>query len=487
MRIVVRIVLALALLLATGALAVYWIVWPRAPLPLPERGGVLDGVTLIEPGATRRSGMRLVVDGARISRVEPASGVANGPFAGMFVLPGLTDMHAHFPPPTLPGQTELFAFLHLFHGVTTLRDAGDTDGQSTEPARRGVAAGRFAGPRILACGPFVDGDPPLWRNSIVVRTAEEGRAAVRRVADAGFNCVKAYNELDATTLEAIRDEAHARGLPVIGHVPRRVPFEVARLDDAQHLIGVPPPLADSSIRFPQILRAWLALDPARTEQMVEASLRHHIAHTPTLVTIDRLATQADRAAILHEPDALLLPRFYRDVVWSPDIGFSAARGLGPADFTMVREALEVELRTVKRLFDAGVELHTGTDTLIAFVVPGAALHRELRLFVRAGLTPEQALMLSTRVSPRFLGIEGLGELRPGAPADLVVFRQDPTQDLKALDSIAAVVRDGRLFTRERLDAQLARYRRHYDSAFYDALIVPLVRRVLAATLPSSRH
>jgi imidazolonepropionase-like amidohydrolase len=143
----------------------------------------------------------------------------------------------------------------------------------------------------------------------------------------------------------------------------------------------------------------------------------------------------------------------------------------------------VQLRTVKRLFDAGVELHTGTDTLIPFVVPGAGTYRELRLFVRAGLTPEQALALSTRSSARFLDVDGLGELREGAPADLAVFRDDPTRDLAALDTLVAVVGDGRLYTREALDAQLARYRGHHESTLYDALVTPLVRRVLAATLP----
>jgi hypothetical protein len=44
-----------------------------------------------------------------------------------------------------------------------------------------------------------------------------------------------------------------------------------------------------------------------------------------------------------------------------------------------------------------------------------------------------------------------------------------------------VVRDGRLYARADLDAQLERYRAHYDRAAYDALITPLVRRALAST------
>jgi imidazolonepropionase-like amidohydrolase len=480
MRIALRFGLGLLGLLAVLALAIWGIVRPPAPLALPERGALLDDVTLIEPGAGRRSGARVVIEGDRIARIEPASGDGTSPFAGMFVLPGLNDLHVHFPPPSLPGQTELFAFLYLYHGVTAVRDAGDPDGASTEPARRGVAEGRFPGPRVLACGPFIDGEPPRWKNSIVVKSPADARDAVRRVAEAGFDCVKAYDELAGEPLAALREEAHARDLPVIGHVPWRVPFEEARLDDAQHMIGVPPPLSDH-LRFPWALRAWNELDDTRLDFIARVSLRNRIAHTPTLVTTERLAAQSDYEAVRREGDALLLPRFYRDVVWSPDSPISAAGQLSPDDFAMVREAHRARLHAVKRLFEAGVELHTGTDSLIAFVVPGAALHRELRLFVEAGLTPEQALAASTRDSARFLRVPGLGELAPGAPAELAIFREDPTRDLAALDTLAGVVRDGRLFSRERLDAQLARYREHYGSVLYDALVTPLVRRVLAST------
>ena len=473
-------IVSLVVLLAGLAGALSWILQPPAPLPLPERGAVLEGVTLVEPGESRRPWMRLVVEGETILRVEAAGAGAGGEFAGSFVLPGLTDMHVHFPPPSLPGQTELFALLHLLHGVTMVRDAGDLDGRSTRPARKGISSGRFPGPRVFACGPFVDGDPPLWGNSLVARTPEEGRAAVQTIAESGFDCVKAYNGLDAPTLAAMREEAKAQDLPLIGHVPRDVPYEVARLDDTQHLIGVAPPLEDRTVDFPQVLRAWLLLDPPRLERIIAAANAHGLAHTPTLVTTDRLLAQEDPGGVRREPDTLLLPRFYRDVVWGVDVGMSAARLMAPGDYEMVRSAQALQLQTVKRMYDAGVELHTGTDSLVAFVVPGAGLHRELRLLARAGLTAEQVLELSTRRSAQFLSND-LGGLRPGAPAELAIFREDPTVDLAALDSLVAVVRGGRLYTRADLEARFARYREHQEAAVYEAIVTPLVRAVLART------
>jgi imidazolonepropionase-like amidohydrolase len=466
-------------LAALGA-GLYAIVAPPAPLALPPQGVVLDDVTLIRPGEGREAHRRVVVTGGAIERVEEATPGSGGRFAGMYVLPGLNDLHVHFPPASPLGQSELFAFLLLYHGVTGVRDAGDVDGTATEPVRRGVAEGRFPGPRVRACGMYVDGEPRLWKNTRFARTPAEGRAAVEELAACGFDCIKAYNELDAETLAAIREAAHARGLPVIGHVPRRVPFEVARLDDVQHFTGVPPQ-RDPSLRFPFLLRAWDDFDDARLEQVIAESLRLGIAHTPTLVTLGRLIASEDEAAVTAEPDMRLLPRMYRDVVWSRREGTSVAGQMKPEDFAMVRRAFAAAKRALSAMAERGVALHTGTDTLIAFVVPGASLHRELRIWVDAGLAPERALAASMRESAAALGVPGLGELRGGAPAELVIFREDPTRGLDALDSIAAVVRDGRLYPREALDAQLARYRAHFDAALYDALVTPVIRRMLART------
>jgi hypothetical protein len=47
--------------------------------------------------------------------------------------------------------------------------------------------------------------------------------------------VKPYDRLGRETMVSLRELAHAKGLPVVGHTPQDVPLEVARLDDVQHL------------------------------------------------------------------------------------------------------------------------------------------------------------------------------------------------------------------------------------------------------------
>ena len=128
----------------------------------------------------------------------------------------------------------------------------------------------------------------------------------------------------------------------------------------------------------------------------------------------------------------------------------------------------------------GVELHTGTDASVPNVVPGASLHEELALWVRAGVAPEAALEASTRTSPRYLGLDEAGVLAVGARADLALFGRDPTRDPAALDSFLGVVAGGRVYTRDELLRRLERYVEHYDGFAYGRVFLPSLRGTLRA-------
>jgi cytosine/adenosine deaminase-related metal-dependent hydrolase len=467
--------LGLVVLVALGAF-LWWSLVPPAPLALPPQGLVLADVTVVQPGEGRLPARRIAVDGGRVAEIGPADG--SDEFGGRFVLPGLIDMHVHFPPKTVLRQSELFAFLYLYHGVTTVRDAADADGTATAPARDGVREGRFPGPRIFACGPLLDGPEPIWANSVVLREPSEAEAAVAKVAADGFDCVKVYNSLSGEVLAAIRESAQRHGLPVIGHVPMTVPCEEARLDDVQHLIGVLAP-RDPPLAFTEALVGWRSFDEERARFVTGMSLAYDIAHTPTLVVMDRLGAMRDYDAVRRSPDAQLLPRYYRDVVWSPTEGLPFLRDRTDEDYRLFDEALKGGQALVARMHRAGVRIHAGTDTQVPFLVPGAALHRELRFLADSGLGPDGALAAATTVPGASLGLPGLGRVEAGAPADLLIFREDPTRDLEALATLEAVVAEGRLYRRADLEVQLDRYRRHHEGRVFDAVSVVMVRRVLA--------
>ncbi|MBM4245319.1 MAG: amidohydrolase family protein [Deltaproteobacteria bacterium] len=463
-------VLGIVLILGLGWL---WIELSPPHLAVPPPSVSLPEVVIVNPGRDRRKVARLGVRAGRIAWLgeggigprldveDPMNPFApdTSRYAGAYVLPGLIDMHVHQPPDTPLGDVELAALLFLRHGVTAVRDTGSFDGAIFEERRR-IAAGEIAGPRIFACGPILDGDPPFWSGSRVVRTAADGRRAVDELAAQHVSCIKVYDRVSPEALAGIREAAETHALPVIGHVPAAIPFSEARLADVQHLSGLVEP--------------GEKLTEARIRGVVTASAALQIAHTPTLVFLDRVARLADYRNALAAPEAQLLPRYYREILWDPahDPRLS---DLGAADEETLQGTLRNAKRVVKQLADAGVEIHVGTDTMNPFVVPGASMHEEMWALVDAGLTPEQVWIAATRSAGRALGEQNLGIVRIGAPADLLIFREDPSVDLNHLQTLEAVVAGGRLYPREVLEEGVARWQRHFAGTVYDAVSTTLAR------------
>lgn len=474
----------LALMIIATVLAAW--VWtsfvPPDPLPVPVQGLILDDVTIVNPGEDRIAGQRIRVDGGVIAQITDASPENPAPpettsLSGLYALPGIIDMHVHYPPAAVR-LTRYFSLLYLAHGVTSVRDAADTDGTASAKARAGSEEAAFPSPRVFASGPFVDEPPKRWANTRLVHNADEARQAVRDIKADGFKVIKAYDHLSLDVLEAIKDEAKAQSMGVMGHVPFALSYEEARLPDAQHFYGVPGPQHLESDSIAHRIHAWQHVDDARMDVIVNATLEHGLANTPTLVSSAQLLLMNDYDRARGTYEAQLVPRFYRDVVWNPIIGLSFYRELTADDFAALEEKLEKMKTLVSRLHAAGTPIHLGTDTQQPFIVPGASLHQELHLVVEAGLTPEEAWRSASRDSGTWLGVTDLGVLKEGAPADLLIYREDPTQNLAALDTLEAVIADGRLYLKRDIDAALQQYQAHYSSFIYDRITMAAAARLV---------
>jgi len=477
-----RPILAIVLILTTALiLTLLAALRVPAPLPAPARGFTLGRVFLVEPGQAMRGPVRVTVRKGVIDAIELADDTSRTEFAGAYVLPGLTDLHAHFPTLGLPGDAEFTSLLMLRHGVTRVRLVGGVDPGELDEYRNRIAIGDAPGPLYFGCGPFIDGANPVLPGAHVVTNAAEARRAVFEIADQGVDCIKAYEMLNRESAIALREAAHERGLPVIGHTPRFVPFEDARFDDHQHLRGLHPPFEDERLEYPHFLRAWLRHDAQRMAEVIRLSLEHGIAHTPTLSAVDATLQAEDWTAWRRgEVMQQWLPHA-RDGFWSADVGFNPVRFMNPEGFDLIRQASRRQRETTKALYDAGVPIHTGTDSNAPNLVPGASLHRELRLLVEAGLTIEQALEASTATSARFLDIPEAGRLRVGAPADLLIFKQNPATNLDGLDTLIAVAPGGRLYRMDELSNRLGRYREHYDGFAFKHGLMPILRAALEMT------
>lgn len=127
--------------------------------------------------------------------------------------------------------------------------------------------------------------------------------------------------------------------------------------------------------------------------------------------------------------------------------------MGEVDRNTLRQEMDLEFRLVRLFGEAGVDMLTGTDYGGALVVPGVALHQEFDLLAQAGLSALKVLQMATLDGARFLGRESeMGTVDVGKRADLVLLERNPLDRVANLHGIAGVMRSGRYYARQALDA-----------------------------------
>ncbi|HET6955291.1 MAG TPA: amidohydrolase family protein [Vicinamibacterales bacterium] len=366
----------------------------RAPIP--------DGVIVVRDG-------RIDDVGPRAAVTIPA-GVPTVAVDGKTILPGLWDMHTHVT------QIE-WAPAYLAAGVTTVRDMGN-EFEFVVPLRDAIASGRALGPRILAAG-LIDGGGPNAFGVYYAATPEEAKQAVAKYHDAGFQQIKIYSLVTPPIVEAICAEAHRLGMTVTGHVPNGMTIEQAAAAGMDHVAHLP-------------IRGEAASDDV---QKTIAFLRDHkTVIDPTQSWNELLGHAAGTPISAFQPGVLKIPAPLNRV-------FSNAGAAG-IDAATARTRLERGLRIVKALHDAGVPIVAGTDEGI----PGYSVHREIELYVEAGLTPMEALQAATVVSARAMKMDAdVGTIERGKRADMVVLNANPLDAIRNIRSVRWTIREGRVY------------------------------------------
>ncbi len=299
---------------------------------------------------------------------------------------------------------------------------------------------------------MIDGPDPVWDSSLIVKKPEDADQVVKKLFEQGNQCIKVYDHVKPDVLDSLRVAAHKYKMQLVGHVPHGMNAAEARLDDAQHLRGFPP-AANNPDNYIEGRMQWLKMDEKRRATFVKALVEQGGAVTPTLVTIERVLASKNQETLLADKANELLPHYYRDTLWDSEEGMTAARFMNDAQMIAFETVLKEMQATVKELYEAGVPIHAGTDTMAPGVIPGASLIREIELLSESGLGPEQALVSATTLPARSLGQPVRFET--GAGANFVIYRENPRENLLVLNTIEAVVAHGRLYTREMLDEQIS--------------------------------
>lgn len=405
---------------------------------------VFDGAgRLIAPAVLLESNGHIVGIGHRDSVAVPR-GAATVRLDGRWIIPGLIDGHAH------AGESTVARYLS--YGVTSVRHVGGNLESLTSLARR-IAADSVQGPRLYLAGASLTGPPPVWPGHIELRTPADAEAAVARLANAGVSQIKLYTHTRRDVMEAVVQKARARGIPVTAHLGYVDALSAAQLgvQAIEHLSGVVESTVSNPSRFfaahdafpagwMTFLRGWSRLDSASLDRTASRLAASGVAMVPTLVQSETYARVLD-TAYAASLDLSGVTDAEREAWNLPDLVRRYAITAG--DVPVLAESRRRQDLFLRRFVAHGGQVVAGSDSPNQLLAPGASLHEELALLVRAGLTPSQAMVSATSAAASLLRADSIGVLRPGAVADFVVLTANPLDDIRGLSAIESVVARGR--------------------------------------------
>lgn len=415
-------------------------------IPMQRREPVLEGYTVLVGGDT------IAAMGPR-DAVEIPGGFETIDATGLFLLPGLADMHVH-----LRHERELISYLR--YGVTTVLQMNQDSRSPPElnAYHDQLMSGTRVGPTMYWTGPLFDAArfTPQGRETL---TAEAIPAILEGHRAQGYDFIKVHNMIPVDVYRAIVD---AQVLPVVGHMPVMVGPQ-ASITSGQRMVAHAELFYYSYFFDNTCLQSasfWECVariepDYDRIGEMAQLVRENDVTVTANLayVTAD-LALTRNTDSVLADPE------------WDhlPPASQAAWRGDLPTDRSFPeqrRRDLEVRYpfvqALVKALADSGVTLLAGTDTFLPGLYPGKALHLELTQLVRAGLTPIEALQTATVNAGAFIrdnvpGAERFGVVAPGARADLILVGANPLDRIENLSSLRGTMVRGRWWSTTALDS-----------------------------------
>jgi imidazolonepropionase-like amidohydrolase len=443
-------------------------------------------VTVIDAtGASARPDMTVLINDRKIAVVDGFSSVSiprNAQIidaSGKFLIPGLVDSHVHLTAAGEPsGSREFFLPLLLANGITTVRDMGGYL-ESLVPLRRDIRQGRRFGPEIFFAGPYLDGSPPSFQPSLVVTNAVEAAKDVHTLVQQGVNFIKVQSILSRDAYFAIAQAARREHISFVGHVPDRVTAAEAS-DEGQksveHLTGV---LRACSSEEPRLMREQFQAGPknATTESshvremqwerellqtysdkqagaLIAKFVHNQTWQVPTLILLRNDAYPGPETDSPDDPLLQFVPRTIA-AKWK-QVRLTQDKLSSASDFELREKLLAQSMHVVAQMESSGVPILAGTDSAAPYVIPGFALHEELALLVKAGLSPMQALQAGTKNLGDFLGKTATqGTIEAGKNADLLLLDGDPLEDIRNTRQIRAVILRGRLLDRSTLDKFLS--------------------------------
>jgi imidazolonepropionase-like amidohydrolase len=439
---------------AIGLIAVLTL--PSASTGRQSGETVIVGGTLIDGrGGAPMPDAVVVLRGNRIeaagkkSSVKYSTGATIIDARDRYILPGLIDEHVHY--------AEWMGELFLAHGVTTVKDTGNPV-EWLSALDKAIKVRRTAGPRLFYTGnSLTSRAAPTKDHHLGLKDVAMARAAVKILNREGAVAGKVHQQITPELLRAVVEQSHRLGMPVTGHLRRIGAREaaLAGIDGLEHSTGIPrstgpnPNLQKTDDPENDLVGYYDDLNEAaemREENfaaLIKLLVERKVAIIPTLITWFRIASDRradfarDDARYAGEPGLSYVPGGIR-ALWKTSELYEPPDAQADARFRSAYSKMSVFL---KRFHDAGGRLYAGSAQTVA--VPGRSLHHELEMMVDLGLKPGEVIEMATRRNAEFLGkSRDLGVIAAGKLADIIILDRNPLADIKNINSIRVVIKDG---------------------------------------------
>jgi imidazolonepropionase-like amidohydrolase len=395
-----------------------------------------EGVNVLTmDGAAVLRERTVVVRDGRIASVGTSSspdGACRVAGRGKYLLPGLSDMHAHMTEKDLP--------LFLANGVTLVREMNGSPAHLSMRAK--LASGELTGPRLVVASPLLTGKKLQYRHRLIT-SEEDAFAAAHEASDAGYSFLKIYDDLSLEMYEAFVQAGKTLGLPLDGHVPQAVGLQRA-LDagqSVQHMDKIAFAVGGHST------------DPGNIDKVKAMFAGRQTWVTPTLASLHALGSAGSNEyrARLASPEMIYVDK---DLLgWWKSMA-NGSRDSGPTPFTRYLDAV------TKAVHESGARILIGTDASNPLMIPGFSVHEEMDALVKyAGFTRLEVLTAATRGAAEFLGDSTGGRVRAGSRAELLLVDDNPLENLSTLGKPVGVMAGGQWLDRAALDAGLKKSER----------------------------
>jgi imidazolonepropionase-like amidohydrolase len=431
------------LLQMTGALVCSAAIAQNNGLVLLKNATVIDGT-----GSSPLANTDILVTGGKIASIQKnikADGAREIDLTGKTVMPSLVCAHAHVG--TLKGITSsadnytrenLLRHLKKYedYGVSAVLAMGTDRPLIFNGFTDSTQAGLLPGARLYSAGygfNTPDPNPGSWMNLLLrPSTPEEVPAMMEKLAAVKPTVVKIWvddhggnaQKMKPEIYQAIIREAHKRGIRVAAHL--------FYAEDARKLTEAGIDIIAHSIRDKEV-----------DQELLIKMKQKNVTYIPTLSLDEYQFVYAGNPDWINDAffKASLEPGVFEMIT---DKAYGEKIKNSP-DYQRNMSAFKTAMINLKKIQNAGIKVALGTDSG-AFPVrtQGFTEHLEMELMVKAGLTPAQAITISTRNAAAALRIDNeKGTLEKGKKADFLILSANPSEDIRNTRKIESVWKEGK--------------------------------------------